>query len=397
MDSTGKKIRFACVNWYGAHMERFVVNGADQQSIDSIARLIASLGFNCVRLPFSIEMYAKKRSPPASGVTHNSWLYGKSAAEVYDATVEAITNAGLMVILNNHISDAKWCCDGNDGNGLWWTPQYPTAKFEEVLVDVTQRYLNNSMVVGFDLRNELRNTKIAGVPMVPLWNLGKSFGKQLDWHDEAEVVGNKILEVNPEMLIIVEGLQYANMIPRMAAKVNLNVPNKLIYSGHVYAWDGGLKPGGSFSDFDKAMKNMLKWISDRDDVPFWLGEFGTNTRNTYWYNVINWLKKYPDIGWAYWALDGYKYPGTSEAYGILNYNYASVKQWGVVNDLKQVMGIKPAPGACCLYQDECIPDDWCNASKDRCLGPCNDKHDKKWGPPKNAFVEENANNTRFTE
>ena len=48
------------------------------------------------------------------------------------------------------------------------------------------------MVVGFDLRNELRNTKIANVPLMPLWNLGnQSFGK-LDWHDEAETIGNKV-------------------------------------------------------------------------------------------------------------------------------------------------------------------------------------------------------------
>jgi len=36
---------------------------------------------------------------------------------------------------------------------------------------------------------------------------------------------------------------------------------------------------------------------------------------------------------------------------------------------------------CCLYQDQCISDPWCNQSEQHCLGPCNQNHDKKWGPP----------------
>jgi hypothetical protein len=34
VDVNGKTVRLACVNWYGAHMERFVVNGLDLQRID---------------------------------------------------------------------------------------------------------------------------------------------------------------------------------------------------------------------------------------------------------------------------------------------------------------------------------------------------------------------------
>ena len=34
-----------------------MVNGLDRQPLASIAATIASLGFNCVRLPFSLEQY----------------------------------------------------------------------------------------------------------------------------------------------------------------------------------------------------------------------------------------------------------------------------------------------------------------------------------------------------
>ena len=57
VDDSGTRVKLACVNWYGAHMEGHVVNGLDKQPIASIAATIRELGFNCVRLPFSLDQY----------------------------------------------------------------------------------------------------------------------------------------------------------------------------------------------------------------------------------------------------------------------------------------------------------------------------------------------------
>ena len=57
VDSSGARVKLACVNWYGAHMEGYVVNGLDRQTIASIAQTIKDMGFNCIRLPFSLEQY----------------------------------------------------------------------------------------------------------------------------------------------------------------------------------------------------------------------------------------------------------------------------------------------------------------------------------------------------
>ena len=57
VDSQGARVKMVCVNWYGAHMEGHVVNGLDRQSVSSIANTIREIGFNCVRLPFSLEQY----------------------------------------------------------------------------------------------------------------------------------------------------------------------------------------------------------------------------------------------------------------------------------------------------------------------------------------------------
>ena len=57
VDTTGSRLKLACVNWYGAHMEGHVVNGLDKQPVESIAKTISDLGFNCIRLPFSLEQF----------------------------------------------------------------------------------------------------------------------------------------------------------------------------------------------------------------------------------------------------------------------------------------------------------------------------------------------------
>ena len=54
VDKNGDETRLACVNWYGAHMERYTVNGLDLVDIDAISQGIADKGFNCVRLVFSL-------------------------------------------------------------------------------------------------------------------------------------------------------------------------------------------------------------------------------------------------------------------------------------------------------------------------------------------------------
>lgn len=59
-------------------------------------------------------------------VAANPHLMGLTAMDIFDHTIKALTTAGVAVILNNHISDAMWCCSDWDGNGLWYNKNYTT-------------------------------------------------------------------------------------------------------------------------------------------------------------------------------------------------------------------------------------------------------------------------------
>ena len=52
-------MKLACVNWSGAQLEGYVVNGLDKQPLKLIVDKIAALGFNCIRLVNSMDVIYK--------------------------------------------------------------------------------------------------------------------------------------------------------------------------------------------------------------------------------------------------------------------------------------------------------------------------------------------------
>ena len=61
-------------------------------------------------------------------------------------------------------------------------------------------------------------------------------------------------------------------------------------------------------------------------APVWMGEFGTNSEDNYWKYLIQYLADRPQIGWAYWAYNGYQHtPQDDESFGILNSDMKTVR------------------------------------------------------------------------
>ncbi len=191
-------MRLTSVNWYGFDQKEFVVGGLDHAPLDAIVKEIAELGVNSVRLPWANETLERNPLVADYAVKVNPQFKGKHAMEVMDAVIRALTDAHLMVILDNHVSRADWCCSETDGNGLWYNSEYPESKWLTDWQTIVRRYKKNRWVVGADLRNELRN--------------GAAWGgadPKLDWHAAAERGGNAVLAANPRLLIMVESPDYS--------------------------------------------------------------------------------------------------------------------------------------------------------------------------------------------
>jgi len=334
VDSTGERVKLACVNWYGAHMEDLVVNGLDVKPINYIAEKITGLGFNCVRLVFALDTIFMDPVVKAERLSANPELVGMTSLELLDQAVQALTDAKLIVLLNNHISTAMWCCSPHDGEGLWYTNEYPEEMWIQGLELVTQRYLGNPWVAGMDLRNEIR----------PEHDLGATWGTgipETDWAAAAERAGNRLLEINPEMLIIVEGILSAgNLMGALIHPIQLSRPEKLVYSGHIYPFSPII------SDLDyplykSLMHTMQTFVADAGhnySAPYWMGEFGCGGDSPNWEKIVRFLNE-TDHDFAYWSIDGYTRPGQNEGYGLLEMDYETIRHPWKVDQLQALQPI----------------------------------------------------------
>lgn len=312
------------VNWYGFDQKEFVVGGLDHAPLDKIIKQIQEIGVNSVRLPWANETLEKNPAVPDYAVKANPQFRGKHAMEIMDAVVAALAKSRIMVILDNHVSRADWCCKDDDGNGLWYNAEYPEEKWLADWRTIVLHYKNQPWVVGADLRNELRSGAAWGGP-----------DPRLDWHAAAERGANAVLEANPQLLVMVEGPEYSTNFNAFATlPLKLKISNRLVYSPHAYASEAHV-----FRSYEE-MKQVFDaragfLLQNEPAVPLWVGEFGTcqnldcGTNSQWFVWFVEYLKE-KNLGWSYWPLNGAQSTGYSrvydslETYGILSSDYQRI-------------------------------------------------------------------------
>ena len=72
--------------------------------VDAISAKIADMGFNCVRLVYALDALYENPIVKPERLTENKELIGKTVMEIMDRVIESLTQANIMVILNNHVS-----------------------------------------------------------------------------------------------------------------------------------------------------------------------------------------------------------------------------------------------------------------------------------------------------
>ncbi|CAK9061890.1 Sodium/proton antiporter 1 (AtNHD1) (Na(+)/H(+) antiporter 1) [Durusdinium trenchii] len=185
-------------------------------------------------------------------------LLGLSPMEVFDKTVSALTDAGLLVILNNHVSSAGWCCSGSDGEGLWHTERYPEEDWLRGIQLVARRYQPNPRVVGFDLRNEVRADGIT----LPTWGSGDLL---TDWSIAAVKGAKRVLREQPDLLIVVSGIHFGMRLSEVPNRpIHEEVPelrNRTVYTTHFYyGWSFDMMAYDMLSKHIPVMMFFAVWL-----------------------------------------------------------------------------------------------------------------------------------------
>ncbi len=211
LDSANQPVRIAGVNWFGMESDTFAPHGLWTRSYKSMMDQMKAEGFNTIRLPFSNQAFDAGSTPNGIDFYQNPDLQGLSALGILDAVVDYAGQIGLRIMLDHHRSEAG---AGAEDSGLWYTGAYSESRWISDWTMLAARYAGNPTVIGADLHNE------------PHASANWGDGGANDWRLAAERAGNAILAVNPDWLILVEGVEAG--------------------SSGSYWWGGNLSNAGDF-------------------------------------------------------------------------------------------------------------------------------------------------------
>ncbi|MFG2696847.1 glycoside hydrolase family 5 protein [Kitasatospora sp. NPDC048407] len=349
VDANGDRFKLKSGNWAGAqgtwqgsgdvrdpanHQARQMSNniplGLDRTPIARILADFHTMGLNSIRLPFANALVHDTSAVPDSAVAANPQLRGKTPLQVMDAVVAALTADGFAVILNNHTTSYRFCC-GLDGNERWNSGQ-STQQWIDDWVFLAKRYRDNKRVVGADLRNEVRRDT---------WNDANwGWGDDHDLNQALEDAGNRILQADPDLLIVMEGINWQGiptdltphwrpMLTPVATLSNTLIrSDKLVYSAHFYGYTGPRHTGatgtGETHDarYEELTPDQLAQAVDDEALfvtrtgqhftaPVWISEFGAagrgpaDARERAWFDNFTDILVRNDTDFAIWPLVGW--------------------------------------------------------------------------------------------
>ncbi|KXT05464.1 hypothetical protein AC578_10975 [Pseudocercospora eumusae] len=375
VDANGQRVKLASINWYGASDIYFVAGGLDFRHRDEIAATIRRMGFNSVRFPYSDQMVIENPIIPPEYISANldlldkydlnhtneqrtkDALQGPRALEVFNACVKSMTDAGLIVIPNNHITNAHWCDGMNLCDSSWKNDHYgPICKVKQTTATwidhwrtVMAPFVHNPFVIGADLRNEPR-----GLWGTMTWSMFAS---------ASEKASEALLAMQPNWLMFVEGISSANDCSGAKNRpVKLSIPDRVVYSSHVYSWSGwgsipsvpyGKRP---YPSFQTDMRRNWAYLIEENTAPVWVGEFGAPHSGNdqdyhYWESLMRILTE-TDADWGYWALNPRKPEGyENETYGLLHDDWETVVDDYRYKSLQKLMPQNQNAGALFLQQE----------------------------------------------
>jgi endoglucanase len=343
----GVPVTLTGINWFGMETETLAPHGLWVRSYQDMLDQLVQAGVNCLRLPFSNDLFDPGLQPNGIDFGKNPDLKGLSGLQILDTIVVAAGQRGFKIFLDRHrpthVAQSQ----------LWYTDHVSQDDWIAQWQALAGRYLGNDAVVGADLHNE---------PAGPCtWGSGDP---KTDWALAAEACGNAILEKNPSWLIFVEGIekmvdasgnptdwtwQGGELIGAGDRPIRLNVPNRLVYSPHDYGPSVSNPKWLSDPAFPKNLPDFWDrhwgYLQKSGRSPVLVGEFGgpsegTDTEGTWQRALVDYLKL-NEIHYTYWCLN----PNSSDTGGLLEDDWLTIdpKKQALLKEYQGAMVTNHAP------------------------------------------------------
>lgn len=346
VDASGKEVWLTGTNWFGFNASERVFHGLWSANITTITKSMADRGINTVRVPISTQLLLEWKAgtflKPNVNTYANPELEGKNSLQIFDYWLTLCEKYGIKVFLDVHSAEAD-----NAGHvyPVWWKGSITTEDVYAGWEWVAERYKNNDTLIGADLKNEPHGTQ--GSTERAKWD--GSTDKD-NFKHFAETAGRKILAINPNWLIFVEGIEVypkpgvpwtstgltdyygtwwgGNLRGVRDFPIDLGAnQDQLVYSPHDYGplvfeqkWFQG--------EWDRTTLERDVWdpnwlyLHKENTAPLLIGEWGgfmDGGRNEKWMVAIRDLIVDRRLSHTFWVLN----PNSGDTGGLLNYDWTT--------------------------------------------------------------------------
>ena len=213
VDMYGNPVWLTGCNWFGYNVTTQCFDGVWSRNMHEMLNEMADHGFNFLRVPMSTQILLqwKNNEPDPYMVKINEWKNPELTVEgveggtpkysfdIWNMAVEWCRENGIKIMMDIH-------CATTASNGhqypLWYDSNYSTDDWLEALSWFAEYYKDDDTILAIDLKNEPHG-KNDGQGMA-IWDDSTA---ENNWKYAAERGAAACLEQNPNLLIMVEGIE----------------------------------------------------------------------------------------------------------------------------------------------------------------------------------------------
>ena len=328
VDAQGREVRLTGINWFGYNTGTNIFDGCWSINMASGLKAIADHGFNLIRIPISSELILSWRNGQYPQANYNSYtnpeLSGMNSLQILDYAVAKCREYGLKIMFDLHSVDSN---GGGHMYEYWYNGTYSEDDWITSLTWLTSHYNGNDTVIAIDLKNEPHGGTV--------WDGSNA---QNNWRRAAARAGNAILDINPNLLIVIEGIETCNgqtafwggnlqgvrNYPVNFGSADRN--DQIVYSPHDYGPAVYNQPwfhGGSFSYntlYTEYWHNMFLYIREENIAPLLIGEWGgfmDGGANEQWMNCEAQMINRYGLSHTFWCFNA----NSGDTGGLVGYDF----------------------------------------------------------------------------
>ncbi len=262
VDRHGNEVWMTGCNWFGYSVGSQIFDGVWSRNMHDMLNEIADHGFNLLRVPMSTQILLQwKNGEPDPIIKLNEWKNPELTLEgtvggtpmysfdIWNKAVAWCRENGIKIMMDIH------CATTNAAGHtypLWYDDNYSTDDWLEALSWFADYYKDDDTVIAIDLKNEPHGKADEG-------NFAKWDGStdENNWRYAAERGAAAVLEKNPNLLIMVEGIE---TYPKFEEGADWTYPT-IDYARYPYSYYHGAWWGGNFRGARKYPVDLGKYQS----------------------------------------------------------------------------------------------------------------------------------------